>query len=188
MARLAMWLHPQVLGNSFLNLQSLQAEHHPAVLLAQKYKYDPLGCLWSLFNTYDLKVLDVIMCCPVCMGMKIAFWLQTKESSEAQRKFANAKSISSDQYFGDQNTSGDTENTTRLQKFAVKILFQLVWSFPLFLWTYWSFYPVVSRANMVEWVVRFVLMRWLALSHFTQPRKQQELSVGTKGVNSSCNF
>jgi ADP-ribosylation factor GTPase-activating protein 2/3 len=59
--------------------------------------------------------------------------IQTKESSEAQRKFANAKSISSDQYFGDQNTSGDTENTTRLQKFAVKILFQLVWSFPLFL-------------------------------------------------------
>ncbi|KAH9548594.1 hypothetical protein CY35_11G095900 [Sphagnum magellanicum] len=44
--------------------------------------------------------------------------IQTKESSEAQRKFANAKSISSDQYFGDQNTSGDTENTTRLQKFA----------------------------------------------------------------------
>ncbi len=41
-AQLAMWLHPQVLGNSFLNLQSLQAEHHPAVLLAQKYKYDPL--------------------------------------------------------------------------------------------------------------------------------------------------
>jgi hypothetical protein len=90
--------------------------------------------------------------------------LQTKESSEAQRKFANAKSISSDQYFGDQNMSGDTENTTRLEKFAVKILFQLVWSFSLFLWTYWSFYPVVSRANMVEWVVRYVLMMWLALS------------------------
>jgi hypothetical protein len=58
--------------------------------------------------------------------------MQTKESSEAQRKFANAKSISSDQYFGDQNMSGDTENTTRLQKFAVKILFQLVWSFHCF--------------------------------------------------------
>ncbi|KAG0560554.1 hypothetical protein KC19_10G189400 [Ceratodon purpureus] len=42
---------------------------------------------------------------------------QHEDSYEAQKKFANAKSISSAQYFGDQDKDGD-KNTGRLQKFA----------------------------------------------------------------------
>lgn len=45
--------------------------------------------------------------------------MQPEDSHEAQRKFANAKSISSAQYFGDQNKNSDAENSGRLQKFAV---------------------------------------------------------------------
>lgn len=45
--------------------------------------------------------------------------MQPEDSHEAQRKFANAKSISSAQFFGDQNKNSDAENSGRLQKFAV---------------------------------------------------------------------
>ncbi|BBN19144.1 ADP-ribosylation factor GTPase-activating protein 2/3 [Marchantia polymorpha subsp. ruderalis] len=44
--------------------------------------------------------------------------VQIEDSGEAQKKFANAKSISSAQYFGDQNKAGDSESQVRLQKFA----------------------------------------------------------------------
>jgi ADP-ribosylation factor GTPase-activating protein 2/3 len=43
---------------------------------------------------------------------------QPDDSYEAQRKFANAKSISSAQYFGNQDKNGDSKNSGRLQKFA----------------------------------------------------------------------
>ncbi|GBG64880.1 hypothetical protein CBR_g48348 [Chara braunii] len=41
-----------------------------------------------------------------------------EESTEAQKKFANAKSISSAQFFGDHESSVDSEKETRLQKFV----------------------------------------------------------------------
>ncbi|KAG0604919.1 hypothetical protein M758_9G019300 [Ceratodon purpureus] len=41
-----------------------------------------------------------------------------EDSHEAQKKFANAKSISSAQFFGDQNKDGDMGNSGRLEKFA----------------------------------------------------------------------
>ncbi|KAH9299706.1 hypothetical protein KI387_031388 [Taxus chinensis] len=44
--------------------------------------------------------------------------VQIEESNEARQKFANAKSISSSQFFGEQNKAGDPETQVRLQKFS----------------------------------------------------------------------
>ncbi|XP_057870010.1 probable ADP-ribosylation factor GTPase-activating protein AGD8 isoform X2 [Cryptomeria japonica] len=44
--------------------------------------------------------------------------LQIEESNEARQKFADAKSISSSQFFGEQNKAGDPETKVRLQKFS----------------------------------------------------------------------
>ncbi|KAL1200652.1 putative ADP-ribosylation factor GTPase-activating protein AGD8 [Cardamine amara subsp. amara] len=43
---------------------------------------------------------------------------QVEESDEARKKFTNAKSISSAQYFGDQNKNADLESKATLQKFS----------------------------------------------------------------------
>uniref|UniRef100_A0A7N1A5Q1 Arf-GAP domain-containing protein n=1 Tax=Kalanchoe fedtschenkoi TaxID=63787 RepID=A0A7N1A5Q1_KALFE len=43
---------------------------------------------------------------------------QVQETDDARKKFSNAKSISSAQFFGDQNKSGDTEAQASLQKFS----------------------------------------------------------------------
>ncbi|CAM6085071.1 unnamed protein product [Calypogeia fissa] len=43
---------------------------------------------------------------------------QVEDSGEAQKKFANAKSISSAQFFGDSNKSVDVESQARISKFA----------------------------------------------------------------------
>ncbi|XP_002986925.2 probable ADP-ribosylation factor GTPase-activating protein AGD8 [Selaginella moellendorffii] len=43
---------------------------------------------------------------------------QVEESDEAQRKFSNAKSISSAQFFNDPSKVADVDNNVRLQKFA----------------------------------------------------------------------
>ncbi|CAN0842953.1 Probable ADP-ribosylation factor GTPase-activating protein AGD8 [Linum grandiflorum] len=43
---------------------------------------------------------------------------QIQESDEARKKFTNAKSISSAQYFGDQNKSADLDAQSSLQKFS----------------------------------------------------------------------
>lgn len=48
--------------------------------------------------------------------------VQILESDEARRKFSNAKSISSSQYFGDQNKAADVESQLTLSKFSVCIL------------------------------------------------------------------
>ncbi|KAL9664791.1 hypothetical protein QQ045_020199 [Rhodiola kirilowii] len=44
--------------------------------------------------------------------------VQVQETDEARKKFSNAKSISSAQFFGDQNKSGDSEAQASLQKFS----------------------------------------------------------------------
>ncbi|KAL5724372.1 GTPase-activating protein 8 [Ranunculus cassubicifolius] len=44
--------------------------------------------------------------------------VQVEESEEARKKFSNAKSISSAQYFGDQNRSKDLDAQASLQKFT----------------------------------------------------------------------
>ncbi|CAN6461064.1 unnamed protein product [Victoria cruziana] len=44
--------------------------------------------------------------------------VQIQETNEARQKFSNAKSISSSQFFGDQNKSSDTEVQASLQKFS----------------------------------------------------------------------
>jgi len=43
---------------------------------------------------------------------------QIEESNEARQKFANAKSISSSQFFGEHKNALDTETHVRLQKFS----------------------------------------------------------------------
>ena len=48
------------------------------------------------------------------------FWeIQVEETNEAREKFSNAKSISSAQFFGDQNKSKDVEAQASLQKYSV---------------------------------------------------------------------
>ncbi|CAN1173627.1 Probable ADP-ribosylation factor GTPase-activating protein AGD8 [Linum perenne] len=44
--------------------------------------------------------------------------VQIQETDEARKKFSNAKSISSAQFFGDQNKSADLDSHTSLQKFS----------------------------------------------------------------------
>ncbi|GKV10692.1 hypothetical protein SLEP1_g22020 [Rubroshorea leprosula] len=46
--------------------------------------------------------------------------VQIQETDEARKKFSNAKSISSAQFFGDQNKAADVEAQTSLQKFSGK--------------------------------------------------------------------
>jgi len=53
----------------------------------------------------------VLMCC----------YYQIQETDEARKKFSNAKSISSAQYFGDQNKA-DADAQVSLQKFSVRTL------------------------------------------------------------------
>lgn len=45
--------------------------------------------------------------------------MQVEETNEARLKFANAKSISSSQFFGDKSKDADPDSQARLQKFAV---------------------------------------------------------------------
>ena len=49
-----------------------------------------------------------------------------EESNEARTKFANAKAISSSQFFGDKSKAEDPDSKARLQKFAVCICFSSV--------------------------------------------------------------
>ncbi|KAL0288869.1 UNVERIFIED_CONTAM: putative ADP-ribosylation factor GTPase-activating protein AGD8 [Sesamum angustifolium] len=44
--------------------------------------------------------------------------VQVEETDEARKKFSNAKSISSAQFFGDHSKSGDLEASVSLQKFS----------------------------------------------------------------------
>nr|XP_027192907.1 probable ADP-ribosylation factor GTPase-activating protein AGD8 isoform X3 [Cicer arietinum] len=44
--------------------------------------------------------------------------VQIEESDEARKKFSNAKSISSSQFFGDQNKAGDADTRATLSKFS----------------------------------------------------------------------
>ncbi|PNY04915.1 putative ADP-ribosylation factor GTPase-activating protein [Trifolium pratense] len=48
--------------------------------------------------------------------------VQIQESDEARKKFSNAKSISSSQFFGDQSKAGDVDAQATLSKFSVCVL------------------------------------------------------------------
>lgn len=52
---------------------------------------------------------------------------QIEETDEARKKFSNAKSISSAQFFGDQNRANDAEAKVVLQKFSVCIRSALIY-------------------------------------------------------------
>lgn len=54
--------------------------------------------------------------------------LQVEETEEARKKLSNAKSISSAQFFGDQNKSAESEAKASLQKFTVRA-FQFLFDF-----------------------------------------------------------
>ncbi|KAL4356872.1 hypothetical protein AHAS_Ahas09G0130100 [Arachis hypogaea] len=49
--------------------------------------------------------------------------MQIQESDEARKKFSNAKSLSSSQYFGDQNKATDVAAQATLSKFSLCIFF-----------------------------------------------------------------
>lgn len=49
------------------------------------------------------------------------YLFQIQETDEARKKFSNAKSISSSQFFGDQNKDADSQ--VSLQKFSVSAIF-----------------------------------------------------------------
>lgn len=51
------------------------------------------------------------------------FGLQLQESNEARQKFSNAKSISSAQFFGDQNNASENEAQRTLQRFTVCVIY-----------------------------------------------------------------
>ncbi|CAJ2636359.1 unnamed protein product [Trifolium pratense] len=61
--------------------------------------------------------------------------VQIQESDEARKKFSNAKSISSSQFFGDQSKAGDVDAQATLSKFSVCVL---------------------SYCNLLEQSVRFI--------------------------------
>ncbi|XLS71344.1 hypothetical protein HN51_028209, partial [Arachis hypogaea] len=48
---------------------------------------------------------------------------EIQESDEARKKFSNAKSLSSSQYFGDQNKATDVAAQATLSKFSLCIFF-----------------------------------------------------------------
>jgi hypothetical protein len=58
------------------------------------------------------------------MHLFVCFFVTYKieESDEARKKFSNAKSISSSQFFGDQNKARDAETRATLTKFSVCVL------------------------------------------------------------------
>lgn len=64
--------------------------------------------VYSTMCTYIMLLIFLFVC-----------FLQIDETDEARKKFSNAKSISSAQYFGDQTKSGDIEAKASLQKFSV---------------------------------------------------------------------
>ena len=47
---------------------------------------------------------------------------QIQETDEARKKFSNAKSISSSQFFGDQNNAADVDAKVTLSKFSVCVI------------------------------------------------------------------
>lgn len=49
------------------------------------------------------------------------FYKQIEESDEARKKFSNAKSISSSQFYGDQGSAKNAEAQASLQKFSVSV-------------------------------------------------------------------
>lgn len=53
-------------------------------------------------------------CSSMCMN------LQVEETEEARKKFSNAKSISSAQFFSDQNKSAESDAKASLKKFSVR--------------------------------------------------------------------
>lgn len=52
----------------------------------------------------------------------LCVWYKIQESDEARKKFSNAKSISSSQFFGDQNKAADVDTQVTLSKFSVCVL------------------------------------------------------------------
>ena len=65
---------------------------------------------------------SILVCaCNACCCELMYYLFQIEETDEARKKFSNAKSISSSQFFGDQNKDADSQ--VSLQKFSVSAIF-----------------------------------------------------------------
>lgn len=67
----------------------------------------------------DVARLEVVDACIFEHNSLYICHHQVEETDEARKKFTNAKSISSAQYFGVQNRAGDLEASATLEKFSV---------------------------------------------------------------------
>lgn len=76
--------------------------------------------------------VNIITCTLFCLFghapyfVLLCVWYQIQESDEARKKFSNAKSISSSQFFGDQSKDADVDAKVTLSKFSVCVAFILV--------------------------------------------------------------
>lgn len=94
----------------------------------------------------------------------ISLFYQIQETDEARKKFTNAKSISSAQFFGDQSKSADVEAHASLQKFSVCTT---IVNYYIHIWVnnlFW-FINILSKYILFNWIIMMPLhiLRYLYL-------------------------
>lgn len=76
-------------------------------------------------------------------------YYQVQETDEARKKFSNAKSISSAQFFGDHNKAHDMDSQVALQKFSVRAL-EIASHLVNILFCSFFFFPIKNPSQGLE--------------------------------------